>query len=134
MEYPDERVEEYSVNKILEKMVEQVDSNDWNASLLDEILGVQKDNITSIKQGPDAFTTVNCRKRPVITTKGWDVQVKWMDGSISWHPLALVKRSTPVDLVKYMESNGLSNEPAFRWWVKHKIKNGENISRAGTLE
>ena len=76
LEYPDGRVEEYSVNLILENMVEQVDSNDWDATLLDEILAFRRDSNTSGMQGPDAFTTVKGRKRPVITTKGWDVQVK----------------------------------------------------------
>ena len=38
LEYPDGRVEEYS---ILENMVEQVDSNDWDATSSDEILEIR---------------------------------------------------------------------------------------------
>ena len=122
LEYPDGRVEEYSVNTILENMVEQVHSNDWDTTLMDEILAVRRDSDVSVMQGPDASAIVNGRKRPIITTKGWDVQVRWKDGSISWHPLFLVKRSNPVDLTKYVESNGLSKEPAFRWWIKQVLK------------
>ena len=107
LEYRDGRVEECSVNIILENMVEQVDSNDWDATLLDEIMVVRRDSNTSVMQGPGAFTNVKGRKRPVITTKGWDVQVKWKDGSISWHPLSLIKRSNSVDFAEYVESNGL---------------------------
>ena len=61
------------MNTILENMVEQVDSNDWDATLLNEILGARRDDSTSIKQGPDVFTTVKVVKRPVITSKGGDV-------------------------------------------------------------
>ena len=78
-------------------------------------------------QGPDAFLTVKSRKRPVINTKGWDVQVKCKDGSISWHPLSLVKRSNPVDLAEYVDNNGLSREPAFRWWFKRLLKRRSKI-------
>ena len=55
-------------------MAEQVDRNDWDATLHDEILAVRRDSNTSIMQGPDAFTTVKGRKRPVVTIKSWDVQ------------------------------------------------------------
>ena len=127
LEYPDGKVEEYSVNTILENMVEQVDSNDWDATLLDEILTVRRDSNVSVMKGSDAFATVKGRKRPIITTKGWDVQVRWKDALISWHPLFLVKRSNPVDLAKYVESNSLSKEPAFRWWVKQVLKRRDKI-------
>ena len=103
-------------------MVEQVHSNDWDATLLDEILAVRRDSDVSVMQEPDAFAIVKGRKRPIITTKGWDVQVRWKDGSISWYPLSLVKTSNPVDLAEYIESNGLSKEPSFRWWVKQVLK------------
>ena len=103
-------------------MVEQVHSNDWDATLLDEILAVRRDSDVSVMQEPDAFAIVKGRKRPIITTKGWDVQVRWKDGSISWYPLSLVKTSNPVDLAEYIESNGLSKEPTFRWWVKQVLK------------
>ena len=122
LEYPDGRVEEYLVNTILENMVEQVDGNDWDATLLDEILVVSRNSDVSVMKGLDVFAIVKGRKRHIITTKGWDVQVRWKDGSISWHSLSLVKRSNPVDLAEYIESNGLSKEPSFRWWVKQVLK------------
>ena len=78
---------------ILENMVEQVDSNNWDATLLDEIIAVRRNSNASVMKGLDAFAIVKGRKRPIITTKGWDIQVRWKDSSISWHPLPLVKRS-----------------------------------------
>ena len=73
--------------------------------MLDEILAVRRDSNVSVMQGPDAFAIVKGRKRPIITTKDWDVKVRWEDGSISWHPLSLIKRSNLVDLAEYVESN-----------------------------
>ena len=37
LEFPDGGIEEYAVNVILENIVDQVKSNDWDASLFDEI-------------------------------------------------------------------------------------------------
>ena len=71
------------MNTILENMVEQVDSNNWDATLLDEILAVRRNGDTSVMKGSDAFAIVKGRKRPIITTKGWDIQVRWKDGSIA---------------------------------------------------
>ena len=103
-------------------MVEQVDGNDWDATLLDEVVGIRSDDSIALKQGPDAFTMTKGRKKPIITTKGWDIQIRWKDGSVSWHPLSLVKRSNSVDLAEYLESNGLSNVPAFGWLVKQVLE------------
>ena len=71
------------MNTILENMVEQVDSNNWDATLLDEILAVRRNGDASVMKESDAFAIVKGSKRPIITTKGWDIQVRWKDGSIS---------------------------------------------------
>ena len=118
LKFPDGRVEEYAVNIILENMVGQVKSNDWDASLFDEIVSATKDEKIVIKKGEGAFTMVDGVKTPVITTKGWNIQIKWKDGSVLWHPLSIVKSSNPIELAEYAVSNKLSDEPAFRWWVK----------------
>ena len=122
LKFPDGRVEEYAVNVILENMADQVKSNDWDASLFDEIVSAAKDEETVIKKGDGAFTLVDGIKTPVITTKGWKIQIKWKDGSLSWHPMAIVKSSNPIELAEYAVSNKLSDEPAFRWWVKSTLK------------
>ena len=114
LEFPDGRVEEYSVNVILENMVDQVKSNDWDASLFDEVISARKDERIALKSGEEAFTKVKGIKRPIITTKGWSIQVRWKDGSTSWHPLSLIKSSNPIELAEYAVSNKLSDEPAFK--------------------
>ena len=58
-EFPDGRVEEYSVNTILENLHQQVDKYGWDQSILKEIISFRKDNNVAIPQGENAFTTVN---------------------------------------------------------------------------
>ena len=90
LKFPDGRVEEYSVNVNIENILDQITSNDWDASMFDEIISVRKGH-GAIDKGPGAYVTVNGLRRQIITTKGWSVQVKWKDGSVSWLPLSLVK-------------------------------------------
>ena len=59
MEFPDGRVEEYSVNVILENMIGQVESNDWDAGLFDEIIYSRKDENVAVEKGEMAFTIVD---------------------------------------------------------------------------
>ena len=51
LEFPDGRVEEYSVNVIMENMLDQVGNNDWDASLFDEVISVRKGR-DAINKGP----------------------------------------------------------------------------------
>ena len=53
-------------------------------------------------------------RKPIITTKGWNIQIKWKDGSVSWHPLSIVKSSNSIKLAEYAVSNKFSDEPAFK--------------------
>ena len=57
---------------------------------------------------------------PIITTKGWDVQVKWIDQLTSLVPLHLIKESNPIEVAEYTFANNYHHEPAFRWWV-HQV-------------
>ena len=126
LEFPDVRVEEYSVNVIIDNMLDQVGNNDWDASMFDKVISVRKGR-DAINKGPGAYVKVNGIRRPIITTKGWSIQIKWKDGSVSWLPLSLVKSSNPVDLAEYIESNNLSSEPAFNWWVKQTLAKRNRI-------
>ena len=63
----------------------------------------------------------------MITTKGWDVQVKWSDQSSSWIPLKLIKESNPIEVAEFAVSNGFSKEPAFAWWVHKVLKKRERL-------
>ena len=55
----------------------------------------------------------NGRKRPRKTKKGWQLQVKWSDGTKSWIDLKVLKESNPVDVVEFSMARGIDDEPAY---------------------
>ena len=61
------------------------------------------------------ITTSSGQRRPVITTKGWDVQVRWSDQSTGWLPLSELKESNPTELAEFAIAAGVNKEPAFNW-------------------
>ena len=94
---------------MLENMIDRVKSNDWDASLFDEIISARKEEKIAVEKGERAFTMVDGIRKPIITTKGWNIQIKWKDGSVSWHPMSTVKSSNPIKLAEYSVSNKLSD-------------------------
>ena len=78
-------------------------------------------------------------KRKIITTKGWDLRIRWKDESTSWIPLKELKSSNPVKVAEYVAANKLEKEPAFAWWISHilrtrnimisRIKSGRKIRK-----
>jgi hypothetical protein len=53
--------------------------------------------------------------------------IEWKDGTSTWVPLADIKDSYPVQVADYAVANGLTHEPAFRWWVPFVLKKRERI-------
>ena len=76
----------------------------------------------AISTGEQAYTNVNGIHRPVITTNGWYVQVKWRYQITDWVPLHLMKESNPIEVAEHAMANGYSNEPDFRWWANNAFK------------
>ena len=133
LEFPDGRVEEYGMNVIVENLMSNVDQDGWDTGLFKEVIGFRRDPTIAIPVGDEAFTIVNNRKKPVITTKGWEVQVLWNDTSTSWLPLSMVKESHPVQVAEYAVAHGYSQQPAFRWWVNTVLrKRNRLISKVKT--
>ena len=126
LEFPDGRVDEYSVNIIAENLMTQVDDNGWDTGVLKEIVSFRRDAKIAIDKDNGSIL-VNGISKPVITTKGWDVQVLWIDGSTSWVPLKLLKESNPVEVAEYALANGYNHEPAFKWWVSHVLKKRDRL-------
>ena len=66
-------------------------------------------------------------QKRVITTKGWDFHVEWLDGTRTWISLLDLKESNPVELAEYAKSRGIDDEPALAWWVRWTLKKKERI-------
>ena len=91
LELPDGRNEEYSVNVLAENHFNMADEQGWDAGLLEEIIDICKNNVIAVKVQDGFREMLNGEKVPVITTKGWDVKVRWTDKSTDWIPLTEIK-------------------------------------------
>ena len=109
------------MNIIAKNIYSQVDEDGFRYQLIDHISGHRRDG--KAVQSSDAFTiSKNGNKVRKQTTKGWEFEVLWKDGTESWVPLRELKVSHPVQVAEYMIKAGISEEPAFVWWVPHMIK------------
>ena len=126
LEFPDGRVEEYSMNIILENIANQVDSEGFDLGIFQEVAG-HRFNDEAIPEGPEAHTELNGRIKPIITTKGCDILIKWRDQSSTWIPLASAKESFPIQIAEYAVSQNIHNKPVFKWWVKPCLRKRDTI-------
>ena len=127
LEFPDGRIEEYAFNTIAEALYDQVDDDGYDIGIFDEIIGHRCDPAVAISSDNGTYTDASGFEKPVVTTKGWDIQINWKDGSINWLPLATVKESNPVLTAEYAYAHSLQDEPAFKWWVRKVMKKRDRI-------
>ena len=117
VKYQDGRTAALAANLIAENIFAQVDEEGNRSVLFDDIVDVRTYGTLLLQ--PDAFiTTSSGTQHQVTTTKGWEVNLKWKDGSTTWKKLKDIKDSYPVQLVEYVVENRVSEKPAFAWWVK----------------
>eukprot|EP00804_Cyclotella_cryptica_P008557 CCRYP_007551-RA/>CCRYP_007551-RA protein AED:0.38 eAED:0.38 QI:0/0/0/1/1/1/2/0/852 len=130
VELEDGTVDQYCVNQIAECIWAQVASEGREHLVMHELVDHRKNGrAIPIKRG---YT--NDRhgvKRPKIPLDGWEVLMKWKDGSTSWVRIKEVKDSNPMELAKYAVANKIHEEPAFKWWLS-KVPRRRNrvISKA----
>ena len=60
-------------------------------------------------------------------TKGWELLVKWKDGSSNWFSLKDIKQAYPAEVAEYMIGNNIQHKPTVAWWVPYVIKHGDQI-------
>ena len=113
-------------NIIAENIFAQVDEEDNRSVLFYKSVDVSTDGTQVLQQ--DAFvTTSSGTQRWVTMTKGWEVNLKWKDGSTTSDKLKDIKDSYPVQLAEYAVENRISEEPAFAWWVKFLLRKRDRI-------
>ena len=123
--FEDGTEETYTANLIAECLYSQVDDEGRRLQVMQEIIDHEKKD-SAIRE-EDAYYSTKAGPRPKRTTKGWRLLVEWKDGSSTWVPLADLKDAYPVQVADYAVTNGISNEPAFRWWVPFVLKKRERI-------
>jgi len=79
-------------------------------------------NQTALTREQGFTISYNGNKHPIQTTKGWDMCVKWCDGTTSWIPLKDIKHANPLKLADYAMANKIHDEPAFAWWVPNVLR------------
>ena len=126
VEFPDGSVEAISANLIAENIFSQVDEEGHTYSVLKDIVG-HRSNAHAVHKDDGYLVMPTGTKRHRITTKGWDIQVEWRDGTTAWIPLKELKASNPVELAQYAASNKLLEEPAFAWWAKDVLRRKDRI-------
>jgi hypothetical protein len=127
LEFPDGRVEEYAVNMIAENLFEQADQDGWDSGTIDEFLDIRKDDSIAISKENGTYYNNAGVERNVVTTKGWEVQVRWRDKSTSWISLKDAKDGDPLGLAELAMAMKVHNEPAFKWWIKHALRQRSRI-------
>ena len=120
IEFINGNVTEFTGNMICKALWDQVDAEDNDVGLLQEIIG-HRSNATAISKQKGTYLN-NGQSRKVITTQGWDMQIRWADGSTNWIPLHLIKESNPIQVAEYAKAHQLQEEPAFAWWISTVLR------------
>ena len=126
VETPDGNIHEYTANIIAENLWDKADDDGYNYNRLYEVIGHRR-NDDAIPQENGFYETKTGVKRRVITTKGWDFNVKWESGETSYIALKDIKEHNPVEIAEYVFANKLEKEPAFAWWVRTALKQRDTI-------
>jgi hypothetical protein len=116
VEFLDGETEILTANIIAEKLLAQVDEEGHRQMMIAEIEDhrVLDD---AIPANDGYFTTTSGMKRKKNMTRGWEILVRWRDGSSDWIALKDLKDSYPVKLAYYALAQGIQDEPAFAWLV-----------------
>ncbi|GAX24495.1 hypothetical protein FisN_18Lu065 [Fistulifera solaris] len=126
VEYIDGVCEVLTANTIAQNILSQVDDNGYGSRELDEILDHRATD-EAVPKEKGWITTGTGTRRRIITTKGWEILVRWKDGSTDWIALKDLKNTYPVELAEYAVKHELQEMPAFAYWYKHVLKKRDRI-------
>ena len=126
VEFQDGEKEIFNANILAENILEQVDEYGHKHRLMEEIGGHRKLN-DAVPKEKGWVTTEQGQRRRRQTTRGWELYPIWKDGSSNFISLREMKESFPIETAMYAVEHGLSEEPAFAWWVPHVLKKKERF-------
>jgi len=127
--FPDGTTKAYAANIIAESIYDAVDPDGYAKSLSYTIVD-HKTTGEAIKMEDKWFVTKTGTKRLRQTTLGWKLLIEWADGTRQWMDLRLLKNSNPVQVAEYATARGISDEPAFAWWVPYTLRKKDVIVSA----
>ena len=97
-------------------MYSQVDAEGYRYQLLDTIVD-HKQGGNAIHPNNLYINTKSGQKRMRQTTSGWNLLVKWKNGTQEWVTLKILKNSNPIEVAEFAVARGIDKERAFTWWV-----------------
>ncbi len=116
-----------AANTIAENLFSQVDGDGHRQVIFDAIIGHRTDG-TEIVESDAFLTSANGVKRRKETTRGWEINVQWKDGSTTWHKLKDAKDSHPLDVAEHAVENRLSEKPSFKWWIPFILRKRDRMA------
>jgi Reverse transcriptase (RNA-dependent DNA polymerase) len=122
VEFEDGYRESFVAITIAESIYKQVDPEGHTQLMLYKIIDHKRMGDAVLKDD-----TYNIDGKQRLTTKGWKLQVRWKDGTVSWERLASMKDGYPVQVAEYAVTNKIATEPVFSWWVPYTLKKRESI-------
>jgi hypothetical protein len=127
--FPDGHTAEYSANVIAECLYSQVDAEGNRYAIFEETIdwrktpeALENHEILQVSH----FGNIHWRR----TTKGYQLCVRWKDGSTSWEPLKDLKEVYPVQVADFAIAQGIDDLPGFRWWIPQVVKRREAIIKS----
>ena len=126
VEFADGGVEAVTANIIAENILSQVDEEGQRQLMLDKIVD-HRTTKEAIPKSEGTYETTYGTTRKKRTTRGWEICVRWKDGSHEWISLKDIKQSYPVEVAEYAAMKGIQDEPAFAWWVRYTLRKRKAI-------
>ena len=107
-------------------MYAMCDENGDHIPLFDAIIDHKK-NDKAMTRAEQTCVDSRGKQQYKRSTKGWDVCVRWKNGSTTWEKLSDFKECYPVQTDEYSAINDIDTEPAFNYWVPHTLNKRDNI-------
>ena len=115
-----------TANAIAESMYAMCDKNSDRILLFDAIVDHKK-NDKAMNRTEQKFVDSIGKRQYKHSTKGWEVCVRWDNGSTTWEKLSNFKECYPVQTAEYAATNDIDTEPAFNYWFPHTLNKCDNI-------
>ena len=111
MKFEDRDVTELTANPFAESMYAMCDENGDHILLFDAIVD-HKNNDKAMTRVEQKFVDSIGKQQYKCSTKGWEVCVRWKNGSTTWEKLSDFKECYPVQSAEYSATNEINTETA----------------------
>ena len=128
MQFTDGETKELTANLITESMFSGINNERRHFQILFGISKHRK-NDTALEKKDGFYEKEHGPNIPQKTTKGWELNVHWKDGSYDWVKLKDLKFSNPVELGEYTVAKGIQDKPDFKWLIAFTLKKRNMIVR-----